>query len=416
MDEGKSAEADSTSKTLRRAGSQTWRGASWRAHRPAAGLPPPGNSKNLRPTSRCAAARVRGRRPPEPSTRHGWLPGEGQRSDTHRLLVEGAASCCPPWSGQAAEGRPSGGGRRTRTWRPGWEGARWSSRRRASSATRAAFLGVWGPRPREVYAHAGRETGLRLRTRSSLRTARKARAPRWSAGRGRLCVRETMARNPRASSPAELRDPLPGIIRGEAAWGRGPPTSKSLVSGFGASASRRGPRQSRGPLGGPSASRGGTRGPPTAPGARPSKAGTWRRWERGQTARDDEFEGTEMEAVSSLPRIATSANGRPKGGEPPEGGRAEVDRPHPGAVPQRLLRCGPANTSNVFSTLFPGRRSGGLRLTEPCRRARTGVEVRGPPGGKNLRRLSLLSGGEPCAGGGAALDFAIYPRRRLRPF
>jgi chromosome segregation protein len=67
----------------------------------------------------------------------------------------------------------------------------------------------------------------------------------------------------------------------------------------------------------------------------------------------------------------------------------------------------------VFSTLFPGG-TGRLRLTDPANPLETGVEVEAKPGGKNLRRLSLLSGGERALAG-LALAFAIF-RARPSPF
>ncbi|MGH2706110.1 MAG: chromosome segregation protein SMC, partial [Actinomycetota bacterium] len=67
----------------------------------------------------------------------------------------------------------------------------------------------------------------------------------------------------------------------------------------------------------------------------------------------------------------------------------------------------------LFTVLFPGGQ-GRLRLTEPAELLATGVEVEARPGGKNLKRLSLLSGGERAL---AALSFlfAIF-RARPSPF
>ncbi|HEU5002248.1 MAG TPA: chromosome segregation protein SMC [Actinomycetota bacterium] len=67
----------------------------------------------------------------------------------------------------------------------------------------------------------------------------------------------------------------------------------------------------------------------------------------------------------------------------------------------------------VFAALFPGG-SGRLRLTDPANPLETGVEVEAKPGGKSLRRLSLLSGGERALAG-LALAFAIF-RARPSPF
>src|SRR5438105_1348126 len=68
---------------------------------------------------------------------------------------------------------------------------------------------------------------------------------------------------------------------------------------------------------------------------------------------------------------------------------------------------------HVFSALFPGG-VGRLHLTDPADVLETGVEVEARPGGKNLRRLSLLSGGERALAG-LALAFAIF-RARPSPF
>jgi chromosome segregation protein len=67
----------------------------------------------------------------------------------------------------------------------------------------------------------------------------------------------------------------------------------------------------------------------------------------------------------------------------------------------------------LFSTLFPGGQ-GRLRLTDPDHLLETGIEVEARPSGKNIRRLSLLSGGERSLTA-LALLFAIF-RSRPSPF
>ena len=69
--------------------------------------------------------------------------------------------------------------------------------------------------------------------------------------------------------------------------------------------------------------------------------------------------------------------------------------------------------SQVFGTLFPGG-EGKLTLTEPERVLETGVEIEARPGGKRVKRLSLLSGGERSLTALAFL-FAIF-RARPSPF
>ena len=59
--------------------------------------------------------------------------------------------------------------------------------------------------------------------------------------------------------------------------------------------------------------------------------------------------------------------------------------------------------TEVFSRLFPGG-TGSLKLTNPDDMLSTGVEVNARPAGKNVQRLSLLSGGERSL---AALAFLI---------
>ena len=71
------------------------------------------------------------------------------------------------------------------------------------------------------------------------------------------------------------------------------------------------------------------------------------------------------------------------------------------------------NFENLFATLFPGG-EGRLRLTDPDRLLETGIEVEARPSGKNLRRLSLLSGGERSLAALAFL-FAVF-RARPSPF
>ena len=67
----------------------------------------------------------------------------------------------------------------------------------------------------------------------------------------------------------------------------------------------------------------------------------------------------------------------------------------------------------LFATLFPGG-TGKLTLTNPDDLLNTGVEVEAKPGGKNVKKLSLLSGGERSLTALAFL-FAVF-RSRPSPF
>jgi chromosome segregation protein len=69
--------------------------------------------------------------------------------------------------------------------------------------------------------------------------------------------------------------------------------------------------------------------------------------------------------------------------------------------------------SELFANLFPGGQ-GQLRLTDPDDLLETGVEVDARPSGKNVRKLSLLSGGERSLTA-LGLLFAIF-RSRPSPF
>ncbi|MDP9074329.1 MAG: AAA family ATPase, partial [Actinomycetota bacterium] len=71
------------------------------------------------------------------------------------------------------------------------------------------------------------------------------------------------------------------------------------------------------------------------------------------------------------------------------------------------------NFERLFTTLFPGG-FGRLRLTDPDHLLDTGIEVEARPSGKNIRRLSLLSGGERSLTA-LALLFAVF-RSRPSPF
>ncbi len=71
------------------------------------------------------------------------------------------------------------------------------------------------------------------------------------------------------------------------------------------------------------------------------------------------------------------------------------------------------NFAQLFDTLFPGGQ-GRLRLTDPDNPLETGVEVEARPSGKNVRKLSLLSGGERSLTALAFL-FAVF-RSRPSPF
>ena len=64
------------------------------------------------------------------------------------------------------------------------------------------------------------------------------------------------------------------------------------------------------------------------------------------------------------------------------------------------------NFEQLFATLFPGG-SGALRLTTPDDLLETGIELEARPSGKNVRKLSLLSGGERSLTALAFL-FAIF--------
>ncbi len=68
---------------------------------------------------------------------------------------------------------------------------------------------------------------------------------------------------------------------------------------------------------------------------------------------------------------------------------------------------------SLFATLFPGG-GGRLTLTDPGDLLNTGIEMEARPSGKNVRRLSLLSGGERSLTAMAFL-FAVF-RARPSPF
>ena len=71
------------------------------------------------------------------------------------------------------------------------------------------------------------------------------------------------------------------------------------------------------------------------------------------------------------------------------------------------------NFEQLFATLFPGG-AGSLKLTDPTDLLNTGIELEARPSGKNVRKLSLLSGGERSLTALAFL-FAIF-RSRPSPF
>jgi chromosome segregation protein len=71
------------------------------------------------------------------------------------------------------------------------------------------------------------------------------------------------------------------------------------------------------------------------------------------------------------------------------------------------------NFEALFATLFPGG-TGRLRLTDPDDLLNTGLEIEAKPSGKNVRKLSLLSGGERSLTALAFL-FAVF-RSRPSPF
>jgi chromosome segregation protein len=72
-----------------------------------------------------------------------------------------------------------------------------------------------------------------------------------------------------------------------------------------------------------------------------------------------------------------------------------------------------ANFEVLFDRLFPGG-SGRLSLTDPDDLLSTGIEVEARPSGKNVKKLSLLSGGERSLTALAFL-FAVF-RSRPSPF
>ncbi len=71
------------------------------------------------------------------------------------------------------------------------------------------------------------------------------------------------------------------------------------------------------------------------------------------------------------------------------------------------------NFTDLFTTLFPGG-AGKLLLTDPDDLLNTGIEMEARPSGKNVRRLSLLSGGERSLTALAFL-FSVF-RARPSPF
>ncbi len=72
-----------------------------------------------------------------------------------------------------------------------------------------------------------------------------------------------------------------------------------------------------------------------------------------------------------------------------------------------------ANFTELFATLFPGG-VGSLPLTDPDDLLTTGIEIEAKPSGKNVKKLSLLSGGERSLTALAFL-FAVF-RSRPSPF
>ncbi|MCQ3814182.1 MAG: AAA family ATPase, partial [Acidimicrobiia bacterium] len=72
-----------------------------------------------------------------------------------------------------------------------------------------------------------------------------------------------------------------------------------------------------------------------------------------------------------------------------------------------------SNFQKLFETLFPGGH-GSIRLSNPDDLLNTGIEVSARPSGKNVRKLSLLSGGERTLTALAFL-FAVF-RSRPSPF
>lgn len=72
-----------------------------------------------------------------------------------------------------------------------------------------------------------------------------------------------------------------------------------------------------------------------------------------------------------------------------------------------------ANFAQLFGALFPGG-NGALKLTAPDDLLNTGIEVEAKPSGKNVKKLSLLSGGERSLTALAFL-FAVF-RSRPSPF
>jgi len=90
------------------------------------------------------------------------------------------------------------------------------------------------------------------------------------------------------------------------------------------------------------------------------------------------------------------------------------------AIDQEIVRVFAAafadvseNFEQLFATLFPGG-VGRLRLTDPDDLLNTGIEIEAKPSGKNVKKLSLLSGGERSLTALAYL-FAVF-RSRPSPF
>jgi chromosome segregation protein len=90
------------------------------------------------------------------------------------------------------------------------------------------------------------------------------------------------------------------------------------------------------------------------------------------------------------------------------------------AIDQEIVRVFAAayadvseNFEQLFATLFPGG-VGRLRLTNPDDLLDTGIEIEAKPSGKNVKKLSLLSGGERSLTALAYL-FSVF-RSRPSPF
>ena len=363
------------------------------------------------PSSRPARRSGRGSPPPSPISSRRWSPSRPTRRPRPMPPAAGTRPGCvtrrrpgrwPPAAATSPSGRP--GSRSGPRWSPtAWptSSAGWV---RASVRRPTRLTGSSAPSARRSPSSASTRWSPRHRAVIDVRLAELQDERRRQSDEARRCVTGTSTRLRRDRAEAERQ--LDEIARAAAPRrdrrGRGPHAARG----------RR--RDVRRDLDTEPDTAVAAPAPPLPEGVDPGGAGPGARTRAASAGPDQPARPRGVHRAAGAPPFleeqledVRSDAARAAAGHP------RRRRRDPVSVFAAAYADVSENFTALFATLFPGG-TGRLVLTDARRPADTGIEVEAKPSGKNVKKLSLLSGGERSLTALAFL-FAVF-RSRPSPF